>query len=80
MTTYQMIEDTFTTDGSGYGSFTFPNAIDKVLVCGNHPQASVGAVTAQVNGPKTCEIRVLGVSGGGLANTQVTVTLLGGNG
>jgi hypothetical protein len=85
MTTYQMIELTSSTDQFGQIEATFANNIDKITATinsvgsgsGNHGGAH--SLKSWVNGNKAAAARIE-TSAGPVANTQVTVTFLAGNG
>jgi len=80
MTSFQMIEQSDTTDANGEITVTFPGAIDKVAATINSPRTAVGAVNAFVSAAKTATVKLHKADGTALANHVCVVTVLAGNG
>ena len=80
MTTYQMTEQSDTTDTFGQVYVTFPNAIDKVTASVNSPQSGIGGHTGWVSGSKVATVKLLKPDGTAYAGHTCIVTVLAGNG
>lgn len=83
MTTFQMDEVTATTDAGGVLTHTFAGALDKIAASCNEPfsgSPTIMSAIAHQSGDRQVTVKVLKQDGSPLANHQVTVTLLAGNG
>ena len=80
MTTYQMIEQSDTTDQFGQVYVNFAGNVDKAVATINSPVAGHGGCSAWVSGAKQVTVKILKTDGTALASHVCVVTVTAGNG